>query len=94
MMRSQDPLVVRTVAESACSIGCRMGDMRDWLDLNRIELSGFRPITLDGEVAFDAQFRDLKHAALFRAAFGGLEEGGGVRARDLGTFPKVSGKSP
>jgi hypothetical protein len=70
-MQSQNPLVVRTVAQSASSIGDRMGDMRSWLDRNRIELTGFRPVTLSvGDVAFDAQFRDAGQAALFRAAFG------------------------
>lgn len=70
-MQPQNPLIVRTVGKSASSIGGRMSDMRDWLDRNRIELAGFRPVTLGVDnVAFDAKFRDLEHAALFRAAFG------------------------
>jgi hypothetical protein len=70
-MQPQNPLIVRTTGETACAIGNRMGDMRDWLDRNRIELAGFRPVTLGVDsVAFDAQFRDLEHAALFRAVFG------------------------
>jgi hypothetical protein len=69
-MQSQNPLIVRTTAQSARSIGDRMGDMRTWLDRNRIDVSGFQVVTLDaGDVAFDAQFRDLGHAASFRAAF-------------------------
>jgi hypothetical protein len=70
-MRPENPLIVRTTGESAISIGNRMADMRTWLDRNGIELAGFGPVTLGvDKVAFDAQFRDLEHAALFRTAFG------------------------
>jgi hypothetical protein len=70
-MQPQNPLVVRTPAETASSIGNRMSDMRTWLDRNRIELAGFGLITLSVDsVAFDVQFCDLGQAALFRAAFG------------------------
>jgi hypothetical protein len=70
-MQPQNPLIVRTAEESVSSIGDRMGYMRTWLDRNRIDLSGFQLVTIGGgNVAFDAQFRDLGHAALFRAAFG------------------------
>jgi hypothetical protein len=48
-----------------------MGDMRAWLDGNKIELAAFQPIRIRGGVAFDAQFRNAEQAALFRAAFGG-----------------------
>ena len=70
-MRPQNPLVVRTTEEPGSSIATRMGDMRNWLGRNRIQLSRFEVVTVSfGNVAFDAQFRDLEHAALFRAAFG------------------------
>jgi hypothetical protein len=70
-MQPQNPLIVRTVGKSASSIGGRMSDMRDWLDRNRIELSRFEVVTVRlGNVAFEAQFRNLEHAILFRAAFG------------------------
>src|ERR1700722_12859549 len=70
-MQSQNPLVVRTAGQFASSIGDRMCEMRNWLDRNRIDLSGFQLVTLSVDnVAFDAQFRDLGHAALFRAVFG------------------------
>jgi hypothetical protein len=69
-MRPQNPLVVRTRG-GATTIATCMGHMRTWLDRNRIELSRFEVVTVSlGNVAFDAQFRDLEHAALFRSAFG------------------------
>ena len=75
-MQPQNPLIVRTAGQSASLISDRMGDMRTWLDRNRIELAGFRLVTPSvGNVAFDAQFRDLGHAALFRAAFGNSAPG-------------------
>lgn len=68
---SQNPLIVRTAAQPTSSIGDQMGDIRTWLDRNKIDLSGFELVTLSGgDVAFDAQFSDLGHATLFRAAFG------------------------
>src|SRR5271169_6492948 len=70
-MQPQNPLIVRTAAQPTNSIGNRMGDMRRWLDHNRIDLSGFELVTLSiGNVAFDAQFSALADATLFRAAFG------------------------
>jgi hypothetical protein len=55
-MRPQNPLVVRTTEEPASSIAARMGDMRTWLNRNRIELSHFELVTVSpGKVAFDAQ---------------------------------------
>ena len=70
-MRPQNPLVVRTTEQPASSTPARMGEMRTWLIHNRIELSRFDVVTVSpGNVAFEAQFRDLEHAALFRAAFG------------------------
>lgn len=64
-MNSKNPLIVRTEPQPANSVAYRMGDMRIW-----VELAAFRPITLDGMVAFDAEFLDARQAALFRAAFG------------------------
>jgi hypothetical protein len=70
-MRPQNPLVVRTRGGATSSIATCMGHMRTWLDCNRIELSRFEVVTVSlGNVAFDAQFRDLEHATLFRSAFG------------------------
>jgi len=69
-MRPKNPLVVRTERLALNLIGDRMGDMRAWLDRNKVELAAFRPITIRGEVAFDAQFRDAGQADRFRAAFG------------------------
>ena len=70
-MQPRNPLIVRTTEEPASSIAARMGDMRTWLDCNGIDLWRFELVTVSlGNVAFDAQFRDLEHAALFRAAFG------------------------
>jgi hypothetical protein len=70
-MQSKNPLIVRTPGQAASSIGDRMGDMRTWLDRNKVELSGFRLVTLSaGNVAFDAQFRDVGQAAMFRTVFG------------------------
>jgi hypothetical protein len=72
-MQPQNPLVVRTAAQHTSSIGTRMGDMRIWLDRNRINTSGFELVTIsEDNVAFDAQFADLGHAALFRASFGSV----------------------
>jgi hypothetical protein len=67
----KNPLIVRTDRMAADSIAGRMADMRTWLDRNKVELAAFRPITIRGGVAFDAQFRNIEQAALFRAAFGG-----------------------
>jgi hypothetical protein len=70
-MRPRNPLVVRTAGGPTSSIAARMGDMRTWLDHNRIELSCFEVVTVSpGNVAFEAQFRNLEHATLFRTAFG------------------------
>jgi hypothetical protein len=70
-MQPKNPLVVRTERQAVNSIGDRMGDMRAWLDRNKVELAAFQPIRIRGGVAFDAQFRNAEQAALFRAAFGG-----------------------
>jgi hypothetical protein len=52
-----------------------MGDLRIWLDRKKIALFGFELVTLGvGNIAFEAQFGDAGHAALFRAAFGGVAE--------------------
>jgi hypothetical protein len=52
-----------------------MGDMRVWLDRNRIGTSGFQLVALGvGNIAFDAQFSDAGHATLFRTAFGSVVE--------------------
>ena len=51
----KNPLVVRTDRMAAHSIAERMADMRTWLDRNKVELAAFRPITIHGGVAFDAQ---------------------------------------
>jgi hypothetical protein len=56
-MRPHNPLVVRTTGGATYSIATRMGDMRTWLDCNRIELTRFEVVTVSlGNVAFDAQF--------------------------------------
>jgi hypothetical protein len=74
-MQQQNPLVVRTAAQPTSSIGDRMGDMRIWLDRNKISTSGFELVALSvGNIAFDAQFSDAGHAALFHAAFGSVAE--------------------
>jgi hypothetical protein len=79
-MQPQNLLIVRTAEESASTIGYRMGDMRTWLDHNRIDLSGFKLVTIGvGNVAFDTQFCDLGHATLFRAAFSGAAEPSGLK---------------
>ena len=69
-MQPRTPLIVRTEEMSVDLIGDRMGDMRTWLDHNRIDLSDFKLVTLGANVAFDAQFRDMGQAIRFRAAFG------------------------
>ena len=52
------------------SIGLLMSDMRTWLDHQGIQPMDFKPITLPfGAIAFDVEFRQPVHAALFRAAF-------------------------
>jgi hypothetical protein len=71
-MQPQNPLIVRTEQVSVDLIGYRMGDMRNWLDHNRIDLTDFKLVTLGaGNIVFDAQFRDMGQAIRFRAAFGG-----------------------
>jgi hypothetical protein len=87
-MQPQNPLIVRTAEESASTIDYRMGIMRTWLDHNRIDLSGFKLVTIGvGNVAFDAQFCDLGHAALFRAAFSGAAEPFGLKLVADNTAP-------
>jgi hypothetical protein len=71
MPSKKNPLIVRTDRMAAHSLADRMADMRTWLDRNKVELAAFRPIAIRGEVAFDAQFRNIEQAALFRAAFSG-----------------------
>jgi hypothetical protein len=63
-------LTVRIENFSADSLGQFMGDMRTWLDHQGIQPIDFRPgATALGNFAYDVQFGDLQHAALFRAAF-------------------------
>src|SRR5271170_4909710 len=71
MQPRKNPLIVRTEQVSVDLIGYRMGDMRTWLDRNRIDLTDFALVTLGaGNIAFDAQFRGMGQAIRFRAAFG------------------------
>ena len=66
-----DGVVVRTADIAASALGGRMGEMRNWLDQRRIELTDFLPVSREaGKVAFEAHFREVGDAELFRAVFG------------------------
>jgi len=61
---------VRVPALPGGSVGLLMSEMRTWLDHKGIQPTEFKTATLSvGNMACDVEFRDVDHAALFRAAF-------------------------
>jgi hypothetical protein len=63
-------MLVRVPTLPGGSVGLLIGEMRTWLDHQRIQPIEFKTATLGmGNITFDVEFGNVDQAALFRAAF-------------------------
>ena len=68
-MAANVDLLVTSGQPSGASLGEIMGEMRDWMNANKIQPRAFKTVVSEGRLAFEVEFLTEDEAQLFRQRF-------------------------